>query len=401
MQIPPRAAALLLAWPFASACTEASGDAAQPVVRDSAGITIVENPAPGAADAPLWRVPEEPSVAIGTAEGPPETQLFRVTSVRRAPDGTVIVSNTGTNEVRLYGPDGAHLASLGREGDGPGEFRMVYGAWPWAGDSVLAFDMAQRRLQVFDRAGVAGRSLSLSSGGPAEALAGVLADGTLVTYSTHRSAPGMERHVQSHLYLHRSASGELLDSIGSLEWLTITPRQVGEGVFMMGAPIFSPAGQSAVGADHIYLSSAREPAVEVRDPTGRLVRIVRWPDQDRRVTQADREAYRRGRLAMEETEDERRGIESMIDGSEWSETLPTLAGLRSDPGGGFWVRLYQRVGQDDPPLWWTFGGDGVFQGTVHLPEDFELHEIGSDYLLGLARDELGVAQVRVYPRESR
>jgi hypothetical protein len=60
----------------------ASGDSrALPaaVVRDSAGITIVESAAAAAARPAGWTLADRPDLVIGVAEGAPEYQLFRVT----------------------------------------------------------------------------------------------------------------------------------------------------------------------------------------------------------------------------------------------------------------------------------------------------------------------------------
>ena len=44
----------------------------------------------------------------------------------------------------------------------------------------------------------------------------------------------------------------------------------------------------------------------------------------------------------------------------------------------------------------VFRPDGVYLGTVKLPQDLDVMEIGMDYVLGVARDELGVEYVQVY-----
>jgi hypothetical protein len=46
--------------------------------------------------------------------------------------------------------------------------------------------------------------------------------------------------------------------------------------------------------------------------------------------------------------------------------------------------------------WSVFDPDGSWLTTVTMPASFRVFEIGDDYLLGLARDAIGVEQVRVY-----
>ena len=47
----------------------------------------------------------------------------------------------------------------------------------------------------------------------------------------------------------------------------------------------------------------------------------------------------------------------------------------------------------------VFRPDGVYLGTVKLPQDLDVMEIGMDYVLGVARDELGAEYVQVYGLE--
>jgi hypothetical protein len=47
----------------------------------------------------------------------------------------------------------------------------------------------------------------------------------------------------------------------------------------------------------------------------------------------------------------------------------------------------------------VFRPDGVYLGTMRLPQGFDVMEIGADYVLGVARDEMGVEYVQVYGLE--
>src|SRR5687768_145368 len=107
---------------------ESDGDSTtrQSVVRDSASVTIVENAAPVWTDsAHAWRVETEPVVTIGVVEGAPEYQLFRVRHALRLDDGSILVADGGSRELRFYDSTGRHIRSIGRDGEGPGEFRVI------------------------------------------------------------------------------------------------------------------------------------------------------------------------------------------------------------------------------------------------------------------------------------
>lgn len=82
-------------------------------VRDSAGVTIVENPI--SSSAPRCLLDTIPSVSIGVAEGSPAGQLFRVSGAARFSDGKIVIANARTTEIRLFGPDGWFLLASDRK----------------------------------------------------------------------------------------------------------------------------------------------------------------------------------------------------------------------------------------------------------------------------------------------
>ncbi len=82
-----------------------------PVIRDSAGIRIVEHTAAAAGASPGWTLGTAPALSLGTVDGDPAHELFGVEDALRLDDGTILVANGGASEVRLFRRDGAHLAT--------------------------------------------------------------------------------------------------------------------------------------------------------------------------------------------------------------------------------------------------------------------------------------------------
>jgi len=143
-----RASALLLS--ALGGCAAPQTDAAPTSVTvDSAGVTIVTSRAPARDSAATWSVAPEPLLSIGVVEGDERYMMFRVTSAARLSDGSLAVANSGTQEVRVYTADGSHQRTIGREGDGPGEFRAVSQLLPLSGDTLLVWDGATFRMIWF------------------------------------------------------------------------------------------------------------------------------------------------------------------------------------------------------------------------------------------------------------
>jgi hypothetical protein len=86
---------------------------------DSAGIPVVINAPDLPAGFSAWSLSPQPTLEIGLADGAPEYLMFRAFDGVILSDGRIVVANTGPFEVRYYDASGRHLASFGREGDGP------------------------------------------------------------------------------------------------------------------------------------------------------------------------------------------------------------------------------------------------------------------------------------------
>ncbi len=89
-------------------------------IRDSAGVTIVENQQGIPPDAGGWSLAARPSLVIGSLHEPEDNGLYRVRGALRLPDGRIAVGSDGSHELRIYEADGALVRRLGGEGEGPG-----------------------------------------------------------------------------------------------------------------------------------------------------------------------------------------------------------------------------------------------------------------------------------------
>ncbi len=91
-----------------------------------------------------WRFSE--GITIAPAEGSPG-ELSDVSGITTDPAGNVYVLQTRPTVIKVFGPDGAWLRDIGREGDGPGEFRD--GMLGLIGDTLLIQDPNNTRLTTF------------------------------------------------------------------------------------------------------------------------------------------------------------------------------------------------------------------------------------------------------------
>ena len=90
------------------------------VIRDSAGIRIVENARPPEGSRLDWRLGPEPLVSIGKMEGEDPYLFERVFGALMLSDGRIVIGDDGAKELRVFDQDGIHLETWGGWGKGRG-----------------------------------------------------------------------------------------------------------------------------------------------------------------------------------------------------------------------------------------------------------------------------------------
>jgi hypothetical protein len=119
---------------------------------------------------PAERIVLDTVVRLQTGPGAGELPLPPLCVVA-IPDGgylAIVDGVTGRSDVELrnqYDAAGHYTGSLGRAGDGPGEFRRVVAAAGFAGDSIYIWDRQRRLMTVLDHAGRQVRTFSVSADG--------------------------------------------------------------------------------------------------------------------------------------------------------------------------------------------------------------------------------------------
>ena len=101
--------------------------------------------APARAQVGTWTISREPIVSIGGLSDDSLYELSRAESAIRLSNGEIVVANRGSFQLRWYDVRGRHVRSLGRRGQGPGEFRSLY-VFNGAADTVFVHDNSNRRI---------------------------------------------------------------------------------------------------------------------------------------------------------------------------------------------------------------------------------------------------------------
>ena len=194
---PTRTSALVLAVILAAGC-------------QSDGIS---SPDPFSADP--WTV-SGPEVRIGSVDDP-DYVFGPVVGLTPSPDGFLYSLHWGDATIRRWTPDGTPAGSVGRQGEGPGEFERPI-RMGFHGDSLWVWDLDAYRVNYFDLEGefVGSVSPKVEIGGPESSPPrpeSPLRDGTFVGQVPAWS-DGIARGTLTETpYVHMDGAGETLGRI--------------------------------------------------------------------------------------------------------------------------------------------------------------------------------------------
>ena len=373
--------------------------------RDSAGIRIVENVRPPDGGRLGWRVGAVAQLSIGTGEGEDPYLLHQVRDAMKLSDGRIVVANRGSQELRVFDRSGTHLTTWGGRGEGPGEFNSLLAIADWQGDSLIAWYSQRERLSVFDFDGNFGRTLI--PGDPADGRdtpEEVRADGTVLVsrFNPGGAALGDGLVRPERQYAIVDVEGRQVAGLG-LNPGTESYSSTSGDMFMVMTIPFARSTRTAVWAGRFVVAPNDDYEVRAYGPTGMLELIVRTDHALIAPTPAHLDAEIERRVALrppEEQAERRRGLRETFDEVPVAETFPAFDEIVADALGHLWVQEYDLPGEERENLLWTvFDPEGRVLGFVDTPSGLDIYEIGADYILGRATDDLGVEYVQLWSLE--
>jgi hypothetical protein len=363
-----------------------------PIVRDSAGITIVDNPAQDSEV--IWQISSDPDVDIGGGVD----DLFRVVSPIRLSDGRIVVGNGGTSEIRYYAPDGRLIKPAGRDGEGPGEFRRIAWLGRRGADSIVVYDLDLLRLSILDSAGTFVRSFQLETTDSVTFayVIGSYADGSFLTNGfgdTGGETPdGLQRY-RSPLHWF-GPDGALLQNLGFFSGSEMYYMPFGNGGFSVVEAVFGRQTTRIAGPDHLYIAANDTYQIDRYTSSGGLTASIRRAHEAVAVSNVHIDAEKEGRLAAASGRGAER-IRETFDDIPIPETFPAYHVIRVDEAGNLWVQDYA-IPPQTSGRWTVFDPEGIMQATVELPVGLDPTHIGNDFVLGTWKDDVDVEHVRLY-----
>ena len=397
------AAALLI---LANCQRADSNDAATSTV-DSAGVRITRiNTPPSALDE--WTLAPAADLTLTGAEAGDSAAFAYIGSARWLNDGRIAVVDASASRLLLFDSNGKLARTLGRRGEGPGEFRNVAALTVLPGDSLLTFDGSLRRLTLWHPDGGYVRSMRVGGTSPESwpADAWLWHGGKIVvlqlSVTARDSIPpgaGVRRWPMRARLTLQDTNGNALASSPDFDGMYTGIYEGGDTRLP-----FSNQPFAVVARDRAYFGSGVSFALSYLN--GDFVRggEIRWPAQHEDLTQtevdgvkAEAMALAAGRLPPDELA---KRFAMNFDSQILPKERPAIGRVLVDNNDQIWVERFEatRLGsrlQKAGNRWTVLSRDGVPVARVKIPEATRLEDVRGMRALIVVRDSLEVQTIAV------
>lgn len=376
-----------------AACARMDTAPSTVATRDSAGISIIES------SAPQWTAGTEWSIGdVSTAFAP--VDISGVIGAVRLDDGTSVLGEEGAARLLYFGADGALKRSVGRRGDGPGEFRLPLFLGR-AGDTVWVYDYTQARVTRFDAEGELIDIVNLTPPLPSALAFGGLPDGSLVFMgqwhsNVARNAQGLMRDTVAVV---RYRDGVRADTVATTPGREFVQRAEAGGRMVMSRAIFARRASATIWGGVIVLGAQTDHSLRVVGADGRERQSIRWSGPDLTLTAADVTGWVDAQIASAPA-GQREPMRWVFAASPVPERRPSYDRLMADASGRLWVSEYPTA-EAEPSRWDVFAPDGTWLGPVRVPERFRPLDVGRDWVLGVRLDSLDAERLELRMLRSR
>ena len=363
-----------------SACSGKDGPPSAVLVRDSAGVSIIESNAPQWAAGAEWRIGDV-STQFDSVD------VADVFGAVRLDNGTTVLAEEGGARLLYFSPDGALKRSVGRRGDGPGEFRLPQ-FLGHAGDTVWVYDYSLARLTRFNAEGDLIDIVNLTPPLPSALALGRLPDGSFLFMGQWRSnvARNAQGLMRDTVAVVRYRDGVRADTVATAPGREFLQRADETGRMVMMVAVFARRASATTWGESIVLGAQTEHSLRVVGPDGRDRQVIRWSGPDLTLTTADVTGWVDAQVATVPP-DQREPLRFVFAASPAPERGPSYDRMLADASGYLWVSEYPRAG-GEPVRWDVFAPDGTWLGPVRAPDQFRLLDIGRDWVLGVRVDSL-------------
>jgi len=337
-------------------------------------VTIVHNPKKPLYSGQVLTL-EEDLVIKGDETGGEDRMFQDIRTLDVDKGGNIYVLDEQAANIKVFDGEGHHLRTIGRKGQGPGEFAFPIGVLSTPDQEILVHDMGQRALKFLDQEGNFLRQISIAD---------------RFQFSGPRFL-GQGRLVGSHLVPAEQPLAELKLFDEALE-----PAQVLVSLPVRPPPVLNFFAMNSMTGlrwnklteDTVVWGDFLEPeyALYVHDAAGRHIRTIRREYDPLQISESDKKAL----------------LDKAFNGKppppQWDirmpDSFPPFSGISCDDGGRIFVKTHESYAQEGIGSYDLFDAQGRYAARLTL--EVPLMVLKNGFLYTIVEDEAGYREVKRY-----
>ncbi len=347
---------------------------------------------------------QEPRLAylIGSLDGVGEPAFGNITDIAVTPDEEIVVLDGTAQVAYLVDEMGKEWGTIGRAGQGPGEFRFPFDAQIVDGDQVEIVDPALSRVTWFDLDGTVIRTANMPAQGqfgqPADMA--IASDGSVFNLGFDQYQQSLEvamtgrrrGAVRGINIIQRWSEGAEqwinLAEIPGLEVYVDQDAQRIQDLEYARAPLWAPHSNGG-----FWVADNHSPVIHRFSADGHKISTTRLPVQAVALSAEERRAYYAAEDLSDRSAERQRRARSDRKYLPLPETKPLLKDLVTGIGT-LWIGLESPGAKMRE--WIVLDHQGQLYRRYLLPTTFSPHTVQGDSLYGVSLGPLGVNRVAVF-----
>lgn len=322
-----------------------------------------------------------------------EVILGRINGVQVDETGRIYISDDSEKRINVYDADGKFIKSMGRKGQGPGEFEYINNL-SIDGNHVFAMDFGIRRINVFSQESL-GFEFSIPmmrEGHQISELEGYYPSGFYVMESGELlvlySQPFGRNDDESEKRYNRIFKIDREGSIQPNQILQMEPDEplvyrTDNSVTVFGIPFGAKQSYAVTADQKIVVNRTDQFLFKLYDENGNYERAFYHPfspkelTRERALNQFDNETYRRA-----------------IRNYDLPPSWPAINSFITDDEGRFWVSTI--IDDEDVYEWWILDSNGELMAKQIWPRSTSVQTVKNGYLYMREENEMGLIEIVKY-----
>ena len=336
------------------------------------GVTVIKNPEKPMYSEDIFNLKED--LSIGESEGKEEYLFSRIDGIDVDNNENIYVLNDKTPYIRVFSRSGEFTKTIGRKGQGPGEFQSPRFIQITPQEEVMVFDPATRRLTFFSPDGKYLGHISTAK--------------INYPFAPIKMDPGGNLIAKLVIWPSEGGGVELKKFDSDLKLLTmIYKTRIDEPDKEMEIRAMRPSLYFAISKEgNVIWGNSRSYELEVLNLEGKLIKKIMKDYKPIKITEKDKEIFKlRARRIIN------RGYELLF-----PKYFPAFQNISIDCEGRIFVGPYERIesGEDDFYYYDVFDSEGKYIAKIPIKSSPRLWKKGKLY--SIEEDEEGYQIVKRY-----